>query len=44
MTIGEYVDAYTYKTIKGRFDQIEDALRDSWPAYYLRAEYHPELG
>ena len=44
LTIGEYVDTYTYKTIKGRFDQIERALRDPWPVYNLGAEYHPTLG
>ncbi len=39
-----YVDTYTYKTIEGRFDEIERALRDPWPAYHLGAEYHPDLG
>ena len=44
LTEREYNDTYTFHTIGDRFDQIEDALRDPWPVYYLRAEYHPTLG
>ncbi len=39
-----YVDTYTYKTVRGRFDQIGRALSGPSPAYHLRAEYHPTLG
>ncbi len=42
--IYDYTHAYTYKTIRDRFDQIGHALRDPLQTYYLRAEYHPELG
>ncbi len=44
LTKEEYVDTYTYKTIRGRFDQIGRALSDPRPAYYLSVEYHPDLG
>ena len=44
LTVGEYVDAYTYHTISDRFDQIERALSDPRPAHYLKAEYHSSLG
>ncbi len=44
LTNEDYVDTYTYKTIRGRFDQIGRALSDPWLVYYLRAEYHPDLG
>ena len=39
-----YVETYTYKTVRGRFDQIARALSGPSPAYSLRVEYHPDLG
>ena len=38
----ELADEYTYRTINGRFDQIEIALSN--PVHYLKVEYHPSVG